>query len=113
MPKQLSKEKHQEVQYYLNEGLSIRETATKCGVGKSTVYEIKSKVLPNIQSKSQGRPVKLSPQNKRYCIRSITSGKCRSAKEVQKNLLNDFNISVSANTVCSTLKEAKGLWTKY
>ena len=106
MPKVLSKDKHQEIICYIKEGLSVRNIASKCNVGKSTVSEIRSQINLNNLVKSPGRPAKLSPQNKRLCIHSITSGKIKSAKQVQKNLLNDLNIEVSASTVCNALKEA-------
>ena len=60
MPKVLSKNKHQEIIHYIKEGLSVRDIASKCDVGKSTVSEIRSQINLNNLVKSPGRPVKLS-----------------------------------------------------
>jgi transposase len=106
MPKKLSQDKYNEIVVSLKSGLSIKSVALKCGVGKSTVSQIRTKELPDTPTLSPGRLAKLSPQCKRLCVRSIALGEAKTAKEVQKQLEKDLNIVVSANTVCNTLKEA-------
>ena len=90
----------------LVDGHSIREVAKRVGVNKSTVQKIRAKYLPGIPKRSSGRHAKLTPQSKRYCVRSITSGKLQTATAVAKKLKEDLNIEVSANTVRRTFKEA-------
>jgi transposase len=106
MTKAISTEKRNEIICHLNLGMSLRKTASICNVGKSTVSNIKKGKGIDTQNIIRGKPAKLSPQNKRFCIRCITSGKVKSAREVQKVLLNDLGVIVSHNTVCNTLKEA-------
>ena len=106
MPKKLSQDKYDEIVSYLKNGLSIKNVALKCSVGKSTVSQIRTKELYNIPTLPPGRLSKLSPQCKRLCIRNITSGKAKTAKEVQKQLEKDLNIVVSSNTICNTFKKA-------
>ena len=106
MTKAISTDKHNQIIYYLNLGKSLREVASICNVGKSTVSEIKKGKGTTIQSVIKGRPAKLSPQNKQICVHHITSGKIKSAKEVQKVLLDDLGVTVCHNTVCNTLREA-------
>jgi len=87
----------------LENGMSIREVANKCSVSKSTVQRIRSTLNIPSNISSSGRKSKLSPQNKRYCIRSITSGQAKSTNELSKTLLSEFSINVNRSTVSRIL----------
>jgi len=106
MPTQLPIEKQDHIKQLLQSGLSVREVSKRCNVGKSTVYELCVKSLPSLEGNSPGRPAKLSPQNKHICIHAITTGKLKSAKEVQKMLSNNLGVDVHPNTVRNTFKDA-------
>ena len=41
MTKAISTDKHNQIIYYLNLGKSLREVASICNIGKSTISEIK------------------------------------------------------------------------
>src|SRR5581483_1109229 len=90
----------------LSNGQSIREVSNKVGVGKSTVQEIRAKYVPDIPELSPGRPRKLSVQDKRHCVRSVTSGRIPTATAATKRLKDELKVSVNANTVRRALKEA-------
>ena len=82
MVKVISTNKHNKIIYYLRLGKSLRETASVCNVGKSTISEIKQTNKITSQPLIQGRLAKLSPQNKRIYICYIISRKIRLAKVV-------------------------------
>jgi transposase len=92
--------------HHLHNGESIRKTAEFCGISKSKVHNLKKTHLPNLTLPKSGRPTKLSAQDKRFCVRSITSGGLKSSKEVANKLNEQFNIKVSASTIRNTLHEA-------
>lgn len=85
---------------------SLRKVAQQCGVGKSTAQRLCKQYLPDLPKSLGGRPAKLSPQNKHFCVRAITSGNLDTATEVKKKLENDVNVIVSDNTVRRALQEA-------
>jgi transposase len=91
----------------LEQGNSIRKIADQCHVSKSTVQRIRAKYLPNLTTSPQpGRPMKLSAQNKHFCVRAITSGHLETGVAVRKKLRADLGIKVSDNTVRNALREA-------
>jgi hypothetical protein len=53
-----------------------------------------------------GRPAKLSPQNKRFCVRAITSGELETGATVAKKLETDLDVKVSSRTVRRAFHEA-------
>lgn len=90
----------------LQQGLSTRQVAERCGVSKSTVQNIRKRHLPTITQLRGGRVSKLSSQNKRFCIRTITSEKLETATAVVKKLRNDLNVEASERAVRRCLQEA-------
>lgn len=90
----------------LQQGLSVRKVADKCQISKSSVQKLRKKVLPNLCLPSSGRPTKLSAQNKRFCIRAITSGGLETSVKVAKKIEDDLNVKVSSRTVRRALHEA-------
>ena len=102
----LSIDTQQNILSLLHQGLSIRQVADQCHVGKSTVQELRKKHLATFPVSSGGRKAKLSLQDKRHCIRSITSGKLETAAKVVKHLQNELEVTVSDRTVRRALQEA-------
>jgi transposase len=90
----------------LRQRRSIREVAEKCHVSKSTVQRIRSKHLSTLGQARRGRPAKLSVQDKRLCVRLITSGKLGTAVAVQKRLKDGLSVDVSERTVRRALQDA-------
>ena len=50
--------------------------------------------------------MKLSPQNKHFCVCEITLNCLKTGVEVRKKLKADLHVIVSNNIVCNTLQEA-------
>ena len=90
----------------LLQGQSIRQVASRCGVSKSVVQKIRSRYCPYAVPALKGRPPKLSPQTKRFCVRAITSGKLETAVAVEKKLKDELGVDVSDRTVTRALREA-------
>jgi transposase len=90
----------------LRQGLSTRKVAKMCGVCQFTVCKVYKEYIPNLRLSSPGRPASLSPQNKRLCVRAMTSGKLKSAGQAAKHLEKRLGVKVSDQTVRRALKEA-------
>jgi transposase len=90
----------------LQQGLSTLQVAERCGVSKSTIQNIRERHFPTIIQLRDGRISKLSSQNKRFCVRAITSEKLETATAVVKKLRNDLNVEASERTVRRCLQEA-------
>jgi transposase len=90
----------------LQQGESTRFIAERCGVSKTKVQELRQEHLRELPVPKRGRPQKLSSQNKRLCVRAITSGKLKTAVNVAKMLREDMKINVNRMTVTRALKEA-------
>src|SRR2546430_4232434 len=90
----------------LAQGVSLREKAQGIGVGYGTVQRVRKKCLQSLPLSRGGRPKKLTPQNKRHCVRSITSGRVETAKAAVKQLHEDVEVRVSRMTVSRAIKEA-------
>ena len=106
--KAVPESKYTQVKYHLENGLSIRKVAEICGVSKSLVHEIRSKINKPLTNNPKGPKTKLSPQLQQYCICSITSGNIKTTTQLAQNINNEFGISVSRITISRTLRN-KGL----
>ena len=87
------------VKLLLSEGLSTREAAARSGVSQPTVHGINKRYLPRLQGPKKGLKEKSSGQDKRYCVRAITSGALDTALAVTKFLKEDIKVSVSRQIV--------------
>jgi transposase len=85
--------------------IASSEAARRFDVSKSAVNNIRSKYGSDIPKSSGGRPASLSRQDKSHCIRSITSGKLKSAAAATKALQNELNVVVSERTVRRALQD--------
>jgi len=90
----------------LQQGLSIRKVADRCHVSRSVVQNLRAEHLPSLASSPGGRPALLSAQNKRFCVRAITSGKLEAATAVTEQLETDLGVKVCGRTVRNALHDA-------
>lgn len=85
---------------------SDRDISSKISVSRSTIQRIRLKYRPyNIPNKI-GRPPKLTPENKRYLVKSVTSGKLDTATSANKQFKSNMNVTVSDQTVRRAFIEA-------
>jgi transposase len=104
--RQLSTDKRDGILSLLQQGLSTRKVAKRCRIGKSAVQRLRAECLPDLISSQNGRPAKLSAQDRRFCVRAITSGKLGTTTEVAKDLESKLNVKVCDRTVRNVLHEA-------
>ena len=90
----------------LQAGKSARAVSQSLHVPKSTVGDIRKSLGRNLKPAKTGRPAKLSPAEKRYCVHSVTTGQQKSAVQVARSLIHDFNVVASAQTVRRVLHDA-------
>jgi hypothetical protein len=97
--------KHQIIVSLLLDGESTRSIATKTGISKSKIGEIRKEVVPNKENIKTGCPPKLSPQDRRRVVNQIESGKLDNAVQAT-DFINSINpTSVSVQTVRNTLRK--------
>ena len=89
----------------LDQGLSLRQTASTTGVHYSTVSRLCQEHCPTLQKLSAGRPSKLTPTALRHATRFISSGKANTAVNIAKTLQRTYSGSVSVETVRRGLKK--------
>ena len=90
----------------LGQGLSTRKIMKICKVSTSTVQKYRKIHCPDVEIKKGGRPKKLTVQDKRFCVRALTSGKAKTATEVTKKLKENFGVSTSVKTVTQAPHQA-------
>jgi transposase len=95
----ISVDKQQQILSLLQRPLSSKKVALLCNVSYTTVQKLCRKHLPDLELSVGGRPQKLSQQNKHYCIRAVTSGKMKTAIEVQQDLEINLDIKVDESTI--------------
>ena len=89
----------------LEKGHSVRETAEKIRVSKTTVGSIRLNYCSNIQKSKGGRPTILSERDKPFCVRKVTRDRIDDAVKVTKALENELGLQCSPATVRRALKE--------
>jgi len=104
MPPKTPKDLQEKIILALQNGLSCRQVASKYNVSHFLVETLRKKYLPGLKLSVGGRPQKLSPQNKHYCIRSVTSGKIKTAIAVQQDLETNLKVKVDESTIRNILK---------
>ena len=90
----------------INQGLSTREISKKCKVSNSTVQKYRKIHCKDVEMKKAGRPRKLTPHDKRFCVRAVTSGRVKTATEARNRLMQEMGVSVSVKTVTRALNQA-------
>ena len=102
----ISQDKHDNINDLILRHRPTREIVATTGVGRTTVRKIRKYRHPEIPPSKGGRPAKLTKQDKRYCVRKMTSGGVETAVGLAKVLENDLGINVSRHTVSRALKDA-------
>jgi len=90
----------------LAQGLSTRQVADQCSVSQSVVARLRKTRLPTVPEPRGGRREKLSAQDKRSCVRAITSGQLDTAAAVTKRYREDTGIDISSRTVRRAFNQA-------
>ncbi len=90
----------------LGHGFTTRQVAVQCRVSQSTVQRLRVKHHPRAETSRGGRPKKLTLQDKRSCVRAVTSGRLATASAASKRLREETGIEVSDATVRRALQEA-------
>jgi IS30 family transposase len=88
-------------------GLSIRQIASKTGLGKSTIARVINQNTPNKENIKMGCSSKFTLYDKRALVHHIISGKASNAVQAIKFINSIIPTTVSTQTVRNTLKEAK------
>lgn len=83
----------------LTNGMSVRETSTRTGVGKSTVAKIGKEKLPDRNIQLKGRNMKVTKSTVDFMVYQVTKGKVQSATVLSRLLLNDLGISLSTRSI--------------
>jgi transposase len=91
--------------HYSKQGESTRFIAERCDVIKTKVQELRQEHFHKLPVPKRGRPQKLSHQNKRLCVRAITSENLKTAINVVKMLRKDIQTNVNHTMVAPALKE--------
>jgi len=104
--KPISKEISNNIITLLDSGLSLRQIGLQLGVSHLTVRRVRDKARPNIQKGQGGRPTKLTITDKRKLLRMVMSGKADTAVQLLQELKMSTDTTVSAETICRTLKGA-------
>src|SRR3984957_13248717 len=90
----------------LDAGHSATQIAPNTGYSLGPVSKLRSKHRSHLSKSLDDRPPKLSSANIRHAQCLISSGKADTAVDVTKALKNITNQSLSAQTVCCSLKAA-------
>ncbi len=103
--KSTSSAKHAIVISLLQEGYFLCQIQSKTGLGKSTIGRIKKEVNIDKKNLKGEQPAKLSPHDKQFIIRQITTGKLDNAVQAIQFTNTIIPHSVSAQTVKNALKK--------
>lgn len=87
-------------------GISSRKISSQTGLGKSTVCQVLLELQPERTRLHGGRPLKLTPTNKRAIVQQIITGKARNAVHATQLINSIIDTPVCPQTVRNTLKEA-------
>lgn len=102
--KKIPKQKSIDIKALLAKGISVRETARRTGISKSTVGRLRSKIIIETSRTKTGRPKKLSAADDRIISRIIRSGKADNAVQATQTLNKQAGKVVSPSTVRRSLK---------
>ena len=103
--KPISDQKQQQIKKLCQDGLSVRQVASRTGVSFSTVAAYRSLNSPQEEKSKGGRPQKLTQYQKRLLARKVTSGAIGTAAEAHRELNSAEGCNVSYQTVRNSLKE--------
>jgi transposase len=96
----------QNIKALLYQGLSVRNIATRLNTSVYSVQKVRQTCLEELPLPRMGRPKKLSEQDRRACVRKITSGSAETAADLTKQLEGDHQLHVSRSTISRALRES-------
>ncbi|KAF8959558.1 hypothetical protein BGZ46_001742 [Entomortierella lignicola] len=70
----------------LNQGISVKNVASRLNVGVATVSKLRTQFLPHLKRQPGGRPGILSNTDKHAITRKLLSGELKTGKETFKYL---------------------------
>ena len=117
----ISSKQRNDVIALLQNGKSFRQVASECKLSLGTIHTISKTVNPGKKIQKAGRPKKLTPTDKHYCVHQMTRGGEKSVVDICRALKRDHSVSVSRQTVGRALnllglaaieKESRPLITK-
>jgi transposase len=104
--KPLSTDIHDSIVQMISNSVSSRKIAARLNISHTSVNSIRKQVIPDVSKPTSGRPAKLTATDKRWLVRTVTSGKADNAVQLTQELQNCAGINFSTNTVRRVLKEA-------
>ena len=104
--KPISEETRNSILSLLDTGLSSRQIEAQLGVGRSTVNKVRLEFRQDVHKSQGGRPAKLTTIDKRWLVRTVTSGKANNAVQLTRELQQSTDVEASTCTVHRALKEA-------
>ncbi|KIJ11378.1 hypothetical protein PAXINDRAFT_33895, partial [Paxillus involutus ATCC 200175] len=90
----------------LEQQQSTCQIAAYTGLNHSTISRIRSKLCPDLQKSSGGRPSLVNSTDMRHAIRLISTGKVENAVQVTKALQDIKTHPISSQTVRRHLKKS-------
>jgi transposase len=103
--KKISNEAIQQIILLLMSGLDGRKVAEKIGVSHASVYRIRMKHVPELETSVGGRPEKLTARARRTLTRIVTSGRADTAAKAAQTLQNELALGIGASTCRRTLRK--------
>jgi transposase len=88
----------------LHEGYSLHQIQSRTGLGKSTIGRIKKEIDGDKENSKGGRSSKLSPGDKQFILRQITTGRLNNAVQATSFINNIIPSPVTPQTVRNVLK---------
>jgi transposase len=104
--RRISEDTRDDIVALVDGGLSSRQVEARLGVSYATVNRVRAQARPHVQKNRAGRPAKLTPTDKRWLVRTVTSGEADTAPQLARQLKDITNVECSPQTVRNALKEA-------
>lgn len=104
--KLLSADQTARVVYLLKNGKSGHAIHRETGISTGKISAIRKEYCPSLPKSSGGRPSKMTENETRIVIRSITSGKVDTAPEARKILMETTNMDISTSTIRRKLRDS-------
>ena len=102
--KAISKSKHDQVKYHLENGQSVRKVTSICGFSKSPVHELRATINTSLVNNPDGPQTKLSSQLQRCYIHLMITSNMKTTAEMAQTINNEFGVNVSSMAISRTLR---------
>ena len=106
--KKIPKQKSIDIKALLAKRISVRETARRTGINKSTVGRLRSKIIIETSRTKTGRPKKLSAADDRIISHITCSDQAYNAVQITQTLNKQAGKAVSHSMVLKTRHEVSG-----